>query len=168
MASESRLFRAKSIVIVDSRTEQEADPVLVDRKSGRPLVRSPFPSGRWTGRRRAHPPALLPPGHTTSTHSIDRHAGRLGRDKSRRHAMEGVVDTVVLERETTISKRNLKFRRNALLLTGFVLALLIGSLGYGRYWWSTGRFIESTDDAYAGGNVTPVAPHVAGSLRKSW
>ena len=25
-----------------------------------------------------------------------------------------------------------------------------------------GRFIESTDDAYAGGNVTPISPHVAG------
>ena len=33
---------------------------------------------------------------------------------------------------------------------------------YGYDWWSVGRFIESTDDAYAGGNVTPIAPHVAG------
>ena len=34
----------KSIVIVDSRTEEEAEPVLVDRKSGRPLVAPDFRS----------------------------------------------------------------------------------------------------------------------------
>ncbi|MFZ0603389.1 MAG: HlyD family secretion protein [Roseiarcus sp.] len=34
--------------------------------------------------------------------------------------------------------------------------------GYGYEYWSVGRFIESTDDAYAGGNVTPISPHVAG------
>src|SRR6202042_622128 len=33
---------------------------------------------------------------------------------------------------------------------------------YGYEYWSVGRFIESTDDAYAGGNVTPISPHVAG------
>ena len=33
---------------------------------------------------------------------------------------------------------------------------------YGYQYWSVGRFIESTDDAYAGGNVTPISPHVAG------
>ncbi len=33
---------------------------------------------------------------------------------------------------------------------------------YGHEYWSVGRFIESTDDAYAGGNVTPISPHVAG------
>jgi membrane fusion protein (multidrug efflux system) len=78
--------------------------------------------------------------------------------------MESVMDTVVLERATTTPKRNLKFGRKTLLLTGLALALIVGSVGYGRYWWTTGRFIESTDDAYAGGNVTPVAPHVAGFI----
>jgi membrane fusion protein, multidrug efflux system len=38
----------------------------------------------------------------------------------------------------------------------------LGGVGYGRYWWTTGRFIESTDDAYVGGNVTALSPHVAG------
>jgi membrane fusion protein (multidrug efflux system) len=33
---------------------------------------------------------------------------------------------------------------------------------YGYEYWTVGRFIESTDDAYAGGNVTPISPHVAG------
>jgi membrane fusion protein, multidrug efflux system len=38
---------------------------------------------------------------------------------------------------------------------------------YGHEWWSVGRFIESTDDAYAGGNVTPISPHVAGFVAQS-
>ena len=44
------------------------------------------------------------------------------------------------------------------------LALIVaaGAVAYGQNWWRVGRFIETTDDAYAGGNVTPVAPHVAG------
>jgi membrane fusion protein (multidrug efflux system) len=40
--------------------------------------------------------------------------------------------------------------------------IAVGAAGYGRYWWNTGRFIESTDDAYVGGNVTALAPHVPG------
>ena len=32
------------------------------------------------------------------------------------------------------------------------------------YWWTTGRFIESTDDAYIGGNVTVIAPEVPGFI----
>ena len=35
---------------------------------------------------------------------------------------------------------------------------------YARDWWTTGRFIESTDDAYVGGNVTALAPHVSGFI----
>ena len=44
-------------------------------------------------------------------------------------------------------------------LAGFV-AFAVARYGYD--WWSVGRFIESSDDAYAGGNVTPISPHVAG------
>jgi membrane fusion protein (multidrug efflux system) len=51
-------------------------------------------------------------------------------------------------------------------LAGLALAVTLGGIGYGRYWWTVGRFIESTDDAYAGGNVTPVAPHVAGFVEQ--
>lgn len=48
---------------------------------------------------------------------------------------------------------------------GLAAAGLLATLAAGWYatdWWRTGRFIEATDDAYAGGNVTAVAPHVAG------
>ncbi len=43
------------------------------------------------------------------------------------------------------------------------LFVLLGlGIVYARHWWEAGRFIESTDDAYVGGDVTPIAPHVAG------
>ena len=74
------------------------------------------------------------------------------------------MDTVVLERVATGApvRNRPKFRRRTLALAGLALALALGGSGYGRYWWTTGRFIEGTDDAYVGGNITPVSPHVAG------
>jgi membrane fusion protein, multidrug efflux system len=78
--------------------------------------------------------------------------------------METVMDTIVLERAATANpvKSRLNFRLRHLALAALALAITLSGIGYGRYWWTVGRFIESTDDAYAGGNVTPVAPHVAG------
>ena len=49
-----------------------------------------------------------------------------------------------------------------LIYAGLAGTLALGAVRYGYDWWSVGRFIESTDDAYAGGNVTPISPHVAG------
>jgi membrane fusion protein, multidrug efflux system len=74
------------------------------------------------------------------------------------------MDTIVLERAATAApvKRRLRFGRKQLALAGLALAIILGGIGYGRYWWTTGRFIESTDDAYVGGNVTALSPHVAG------
>jgi len=47
-----------------------------------------------------------------------------------------------------------------------VIALLglLGVLAYGYRWWTVGRFIERTDDAYVGGDVTVIAPKVAGFI----
>ncbi|MBV9237797.1 MAG: HlyD family secretion protein [Xanthobacteraceae bacterium] len=53
-----------------------------------------------------------------------------------------------------------------LALTAGLLAAVAGGGWYGDYWWTTGRFIESTDDAYVGGNVTPLAPHVDGFIER--
>jgi len=50
-------------------------------------------------------------------------------------------------------------RRLILAVLGtFVLA----GLGYFAYWLTTGRYIESTDDAYVSGNMVQITPQVAG------
>jgi len=40
----------------------------------------------------------------------------------------------------------------------------IAVAAYGYHWVTVGRFIESTDDAYVGGDITVIAPKVAGFI----
>jgi membrane fusion protein (multidrug efflux system) len=51
-----------------------------------------------------------------------------------------------------------------LALAGAALLAAVGGGWYGYDWWTVGRFIESTDDAYVGGDVTVIAPKVAGFI----
>src|SRR5215468_654312 len=44
------------------------------------------------------------------------------------------------------------------------LALLAGGAGYGWYWLETGRYVESTNDAYVKADFTTVAPKVSGYI----
>ena len=55
-------------------------------------------------------------------------------------------------------------RLKQLALATATVAIVAGAGWYATEWWQTGRFIETTDDAYAGGEVTPVSPHVAGFI----
>jgi membrane fusion protein (multidrug efflux system) len=56
--------------------------------------------------------------------------------------------------------------RRQLALAGLAILLTIGAAAYGWHWWTLGRFIESTNDAYIGGNVTPLSPHVPGFVAR--
>ncbi|HUO93868.1 MAG TPA: HlyD family secretion protein [Rhizomicrobium sp.] len=47
-----------------------------------------------------------------------------------------------------------------------VSAIALGATAYGYEWLTVGRFIETTDDAYVGGDVTAIAPHVAGFVKQ--
>jgi membrane fusion protein, multidrug efflux system len=49
-----------------------------------------------------------------------------------------------------------------MLLAGFAGLFAVAGARFGYDWWTVGRFIETTDDAYVGGDVTPISPHVAG------
>ncbi|HEX4050085.1 MAG TPA: HlyD family secretion protein [Steroidobacteraceae bacterium] len=55
--------------------------------------------------------------------------------------------------------------RNALLVAAGVIVAL-ATIGLASRWWSVGRFIEHTDDAYVGGNITEISPHVAGFIAR--
>ncbi len=63
-------------------------------------------------------------------------------------------------RTGVLTRRFRPSRRWGLAGLGVFVAGAIAWYGWG--WWQVGRFIETTDDAYVGGNVTAIAPHVAG------
>jgi membrane fusion protein, multidrug efflux system len=73
----------------------------------------------------------------------------------------------VLDRDIAVPviRRNPVTRTRAAMVA-LGLAVVLGGVAYGRYWWTVGRFVETTDDAYVGGDVTPIAPHVAGFVRQ--
>jgi hypothetical protein len=50
------------------------------------------------------------------------------------------------------------------LLAGLALCVGLIAAWYGYRWWTVGRFIQITDDAYVGGEVTVIAPKVAGLI----
>ena len=52
------------------------------------------------------------------------------------------------------------------LLAGVVVALLALSAGgaYGRYWWTSGRYLITTDDAYVGAKNATLSPKVSGYI----
>jgi membrane fusion protein (multidrug efflux system) len=57
-------------------------------------------------------------------------------------------------------------RLRVLAITAALLAGTGSVAWYGHQWWTVGRFIESTDDAYVGGDVTVIAPNVSGIIAK--
>jgi membrane fusion protein (multidrug efflux system) len=74
------------------------------------------------------------------------------------------MSSIVLERatQTVPGKIRPKLGLKWILSAGLAGLLALGAARYGYDWWTVGWFIQSTDDAYAGGNVTPISPHVAG------
>src|ERR1700741_1702228 len=59
-------------------------------------------------------------------------------------------------------RRKLSFRK--LLLAGVAVAALAGAGWYGYDYWTVGRFLVSTDDAYVKADNTTIAPKVSGYL----
>ena len=58
------------------------------------------------------------------------------------------------------SKRNLR----RILLAGVAAVVVAGAGAYGAYWLKTGRYLESTDDAYVQADYTTIAPKVSGYI----
>ena len=54
--------------------------------------------------------------------------------------------------------------KRAKLLTAVVCAFLVAGIAYAAYWLLHGRYHESTDDAYVGGNLVQITPQVAGTV----
>ncbi|NVP57329.1 HlyD family secretion protein [Mycoplana rhizolycopersici] len=52
------------------------------------------------------------------------------------------------------------------VLPVLLLALLAGGAVYGYEWWTNGRFMVSTDDAYVQGDIATISPKVTGYVAK--
>lgn len=73
-------------------------------------------------------------------------------------------DTVAGELGEAASRtgRRLSLKRAGLLAAAIVFGA--AAIAFGVHWWTVGRFIQTTDDAYVGGNVTEIAPHISGFI----
>ncbi len=92
-------------------------------------------------------------------------------DDTQGKAQEVVVPTAEAPRSTqapadakTAPAEKKKKRGLALPIIG--LALLAGGAWYGYDWWTTGRFLVSTDDAYIEGDIATISPKVTGYVAK--
>ena len=65
-----------------------------------------------------------------------------------------------------VAKAPEKKKRRGFLLPVIALALLSGAGWYGYNWWTDGRFLVSTDDAYVEGNLAVISPKVSGYVAK--
>jgi membrane fusion protein (multidrug efflux system) len=74
----------------------------------------------------------------------------------------------VIERDVTTPRSQgiLGIGLKRLAIYGAVSLAALGSIVYGYHWLTLGRFIESTDDAYVGGDITVIAPKVAGFIEQ--
>jgi membrane fusion protein (multidrug efflux system) len=104
---------------------------------------------------------------TSSRHQVNVAFGRLQEDK-----MVELPRPASFQQAAEITRDNLAnqtpARRGGLLRQGaLALALLAGtSLAgiYGHEYWTTGRYLESTDDAYVKADYTTIAPKVGGYI----
>ena len=82
----------------------------------------------------------------------------LDRAAAREAAPDGLSGILASRRQSRVN------RRLALAFVGLIAAA--GAAWYSWDWWRVGRFVETTDDAYVGGNVTTLSPHVAGFVAR--
>jgi membrane fusion protein, multidrug efflux system len=72
--------------------------------------------------------------------------------------------TDVGETNTAVAQKKTGLTLKRLVLLVLLAAALIFAVWFGIHWWTVGRFIESTDDAYIGGDVTVIGPKVPGYI----
>jgi membrane fusion protein, multidrug efflux system len=65
-------------------------------------------------------------------------------------------------KETTARGRRLRLR--TVLQAAGAIALLAAAGFYGNYYWTTGRFLVSTDDAYVAAHSVMISPKISGYL----
>ena len=54
--------------------------------------------------------------------------------------------------------------KRKLMLTLLVITVAVAGAAYGAYYYTIGRFEQSTDDAYVSGNLVQLTPQVSGTV----
>lgn len=75
-------------------------------------------------------------------------------------------DSLDGETDSSSPQRNGRPLFKRALLPAMLACAGVGILAGTWYWWTMGRFIETTDDAYVGGDVTVIAPKVDGFIAR--
>src|ERR1700733_12619055 len=78
--------------------------------------------------------------------------------------MNAVLDAVDRDAGLAQKRRSRTWNLKRLAFYAAIGLAALAILGYGYHWVTIGRFIESTDDAYVGGEITVIAPKVAGFI----
>ena len=103
---------------------------------------------------------MVPPMTATKPASTLRDVSRDGESAEAPHRTEASI--APLPETEAPAKR----RRSGLVLPVILLALLGGAGWYGYGWWTDGRFLVSTDDAYIQGDIAIISPKVSGYVEK--
>src|SRR4051812_33219602 len=74
------------------------------------------------------------------------------------------MSTSVLDRASDARARRNRLSRRTAAIAAVALLIGTGAAWYGYNYWTVGRFTETTDDAYVGGDVTAMAPKVSGFI----
>lgn len=76
------------------------------------------------------------------------------------------IDTDAGEPHPALEAAVSKPKRRSPVLPAILAALLAGGAWYGYQWWTDGRFMVSTEDAYIEGDIAIISPKVSGYVAK--
>jgi membrane fusion protein (multidrug efflux system) len=85
-------------------------------------------------------------------------------DKVPAEAVQGLLPDHSQVTVAAPQSRNIRDGLRKLLLAGAAVAVLSGAAWYGYGYWTVGRYLVSTDDAYVKADNTTIAPRVSGYL----
>lgn len=76
------------------------------------------------------------------------------------------IDTDAGEPHPVPEAAGSKSKRRSFVLPVILATLLAGGVWYGYDWWTNGRFMVSTEDAYIEGDIAIISPKVSGYVEK--
>ncbi|PPQ37112.1 HlyD family secretion protein [Rhodopila globiformis] len=89
---------------------------------------------------------------------MDQHVAHMEAEQDRRSGRP-------FDRKAAIRAGRRRLARTLLIAVGAV-ALLGAAAWYGHYWWTTGQFLVSTDDAYLQADNVIISPKISGYIAK--